>query len=648
VSTYYTKCGREFSKSTVADTTGYHLPDPLSLVDPECQDCPFIIDVKEGYPVAVHKRFECRAGSKPPNQEDTYRGSAKDKTTLQVHSLHHDFNEAVIAFCREHPELSASYNQDCFDCRRSVSVSCSQNKKGMEAKQELINKFFPAITSTPDPTDDPDDYECDDCGYCDNAKLLCTADDKPKKIRISDPCCANFIPGGSRAYEWETDDTDDEDLEDELEGLDLEDQLDVLLKAGDAQDMKTNEEHSKYRCGECSLGHWYSGTNKYINVAQPSGKDVKRPCDPFTHYCSDSVSPQRKIADDEDFNPDTAPDWCQRKLEDQAKEITSTPTKLVTAEIPAVIPVSLPESFDYDNLDVQTRDTLKMAESEITKIKMQTVYDIGSYLKIAHEALAKAGSGSFGAWAESIGFSRSSALNYLQAYEFICTNFAQIEDAANIQPSLLFAASKPSAPAALAQAVIDGDITQHKDYQEALKKLKEAEDNARHWRGCLDSQKEINGDIRKLMVADAIENKNLISRLKAQEDALVEAKKNADPKKIDSLTKTIADLQKQLRDKPIEAPAVEIREVIPEGIALSWAATIQMAIYQIAELSDNELIRAMQRLGLNNYAVLKGDFRHNTLRASERLKKLNDMIIEAPVPAAEFVRWATELKEDSK
>ena len=41
-----------------------------------------------------------------------------------------------------------------------------------------------------------------------------------------------------------------------------------------------------------------------------------------------------------------------------------------------------------------------------------------------------------------------------------------------LSPSLLYAAAKPSAPAELVQAVKDGDITTHKQYQEALAEIK--------------------------------------------------------------------------------------------------------------------------------------------------------------------------------
>lgn len=136
--TYYTKCGREFEKSSTAGVTGHHIPDGDKL----CEECPFRKAVNEGWP-PVFKRWECRAGSQPPNQKDDWRGSLDDKNTIHIQSLHNDFLEAVLEYCKTVDDLGAGYNQDLEDCRRVISVNCSGNKKGIAAKKALIEKFFP-------------------------------------------------------------------------------------------------------------------------------------------------------------------------------------------------------------------------------------------------------------------------------------------------------------------------------------------------------------------------------------------------------------------------------------------------------------------------------------------------------------------------
>ena len=200
MNTYYTKCGRTFEKSTKADTTGYHIAEENGVIaDQECADCPFPIDVKDGWgDTATHKRWECRAGSEPPNHENAYQGSADDKCTLQVISLDHDFCEAVIAYAQKHPDLGANYTQDRADCRRVVSVSCSQNKKGMEAKQELIDKFFPGeFIADPEDFQDPKEEEqgftCETCYHAVAGGRICIAGEIEKRIRPIDPACDSYI-----------------------------------------------------------------------------------------------------------------------------------------------------------------------------------------------------------------------------------------------------------------------------------------------------------------------------------------------------------------------------------------------------------------------------------------------------------------------
>lgn len=551
MTTYFTKCGLTFEKPTKAETTGYHIEgDEHGAYNGKCAECPFVISVKEGYPDQRHKRWECRAGSQPPNHETTWRGSLDDKCTLSIYSLDVALMTEIIAFAQGHQDLSAAYNADSqADCRRTISVSCSGNKKGIAAKKELIEKFFPKENAEPAPDDLSDETEEDICGDCSNYEIVgkdigrCEINQTP--VSSFRPACKEF----DQAL------LEDEDL-DNIESMDLENQLDVLLGKGDAEDAgmevdsdETDFQNKGHACGSCEIGHWYSFENTYVNVCQDDGKTVKRPCKAHTHYCYQFEEGQRKIAEDKDFDPETAPRWCplgevetptttpkkkprigslgcqemrddcplfcahndgcavlisiggalkrflgendvdcdvfrERKAFVCGGSNSATETPEIVTEQPETVNESVPEvikpaemeqvpTFDYSEIDADTTDTLHYAEDEIVKIRMQSVYDIGKCLKLAHDALAKAGSGKFGAWCESIGFSRRTAENYLQAHKFICENFAQIEDAAGIQPSLLFAASKPSAPPELAQAVIDGDITKHKDYMEAMDRIKQ-------------------------------------------------------------------------------------------------------------------------------------------------------------------------------
>lgn len=143
---YWTKCGIEFQKSSTADVTGYELNElDGRLIVQNCIECPFPIEIKDGWgEAAAHKRWECRAGSEKPNHKTEWTGSLDDKNTIGINSLDIDLMDKILQYCKDHPDLSAGYNTDHLaDCRRTLSISCSTNKKGIAAKRELIEKFFP-------------------------------------------------------------------------------------------------------------------------------------------------------------------------------------------------------------------------------------------------------------------------------------------------------------------------------------------------------------------------------------------------------------------------------------------------------------------------------------------------------------------------
>ena len=75
----------------------------------------------------------------------------------------------------------------------------------------------------------------------------------------------------------------------------------------------------------------------------------------------------------------------------------------------------------------------------------------------------------FGRWCESVGLNRKAAERLLQVSKLFDNSTPREQGVLEeLGPSLLYAAAKPSAPAELVQAVRDGDITTHKQYQELL------------------------------------------------------------------------------------------------------------------------------------------------------------------------------------
>ena len=141
--------------------------------------------------------------------------------------------------------------------------------------------------------------------------------------------------------------------------------------------------------------------------------------------------------------------------------------------------------FDYSGLDAQTVTDLHLAEQMYTsgrKLAEMGLRRMSDGVSIAHDALCGScdnlsqlkhgnrGDETFGRWCESVGLNRKAAERLLQVSKlFDASSPRQQQVLEELSPSLLYAAAKPSAPANLVQAVKDGDITTHKQYQDLLK-----------------------------------------------------------------------------------------------------------------------------------------------------------------------------------
>jgi hypothetical protein len=127
--------------------------------------------------------------------------------------------------------------------------------------------------------------------------------------------------------------------------------------------------------------------------------------------------------------------------------------------------------------DVTEEDAeLNAIADNVKRIAAGLIYQIGEQLSKANEILSHHNHGSWGEWCESVGFSRSTAQNYIKAYEFCCARLAQREDADYIPQTLLFEIARPSAPEELVEKVLAGEITTHKEYKAAAKEGAAVED----------------------------------------------------------------------------------------------------------------------------------------------------------------------------
>lgn len=146
--------------------------------------------------------------------------------------------------------------------------------------------------------------------------------------------------------------------------------------------------------------------------------------------------------------------------------------------------------FDYSGLDNQTVNDLHLAEREYSSGKRMAEMGLrrmADAVAIAHEVLVancdkrnnQHSDDAFRRWCSAIGITKDTAYRLLQVSNLFDRSTPREQRLLEeLSPSLLYAAAKPSAPAELVQAVKDGDITSHKQYQELLSRYN-AERDAR-------------------------------------------------------------------------------------------------------------------------------------------------------------------------
>ena len=165
MTTYICKCGRRVKKSTDASTTG----NRLSGYAPghECWGCPYAMpygnyqwDESARTVSRETQGYECRM-SKTLTYASEVAGSIKDKCTCRVHSLDFDFLSQVSSWIKDtYPdrEIFGSFSKDIrasdygSDGRYCLTITCTQNLKGVAAKRELLDQFFTPNGSRKDMT----------------------------------------------------------------------------------------------------------------------------------------------------------------------------------------------------------------------------------------------------------------------------------------------------------------------------------------------------------------------------------------------------------------------------------------------------------------------------------------------------------------
>lgn len=170
------------------------------------------------------------------------------------------------------------------------------------------------------------------------------------------------------------------------------------------------------------------------------------------------------------------------------------------------VPDEMRPAFDYSGLDAQTVDDLHFAEKEYQhgkKLAERGLVHMGNAIAAAHDALCgtvvqqldngedgacrtmrkarnnQHSEDTFKSWCLSIGITKDSAYRLLQVSALMDgSSPRQRAILEALPPTLLYAVAKPSAPAELVAQVKSGDITTHKQYQEALAQIKAEKERA--------------------------------------------------------------------------------------------------------------------------------------------------------------------------
>ena len=496
---YICKCGRVVAKNTTADNTGNR--DTAG-----CEGCPYLLpwgpmvwdDQQKGYTQDV-KGYECRM-SPTLEYASTYHGRADDKCSLHIVSLDLDFLDEVQAWIYDNAAytLRAGFSRGSIrgiefsdKGRYSLSVLCAPNKKGVAAKAALVEHFF-----------GPDKHRLDMTPQQEKAHILAAIEAGKARAKESEKTVEYIIALNTRnnstcAYFkgefwfWDT-----------RVGKWLVSQHTRDIYDGMAKKVPgLRPEDTFTQDGFRELEDWDmpSAMIEALIQCDPKKADAS-PCETCRcPECSDDDCPQAHCDKSDGGMGCMAPDEdCPTENPTDAAPAFPADAGAATQSLSAAEPASLAAesaqpAFDYSGLDDQTVSDLHLAEREYAggkKMAEMGLRRMADAVAIAHDAVVancengkdgkfKAHEDTFLSWCASIGLKKDAAYRMLQVSKLMDNSSPREQKVLEeLSPSLLYAAAKPSAPAELVQAVKDGDITTHKQYQEAMAQLK-AEREAR-------------------------------------------------------------------------------------------------------------------------------------------------------------------------
>lgn len=481
---YICKCGRVVQKSTNADNTG-------NRNTANCEGCPYLLpwgpyqwdDTRHAMVTDV-KGYECRM-SPTLDYATYYQGGGDDKCVLHIYSLDYDFLDRVTAWTAEQfpeKEIRCSFDRSRIRAAEfsgglySMSVCPMPNKKGIAAKAALLAEFF-----------GPDKRRRDMTPEEEKAHILAAIEaGKARAQKKEDKALTYKDLATGWLYRVSPKPVNGEDVY----GMEY---LDPKNSTVWKPDVKWNT-GAVYR----DQGHLQEALEARArrdgwepveeNVWKKNAKDAQR--------VGAAVTTETSAAANGVISPAIVTQTSAEKSPAPASHADAgSATQSLSAAEPASLEAESPRlAFDYSGLDAQTVADLHLAEREYAggkKMAEMGLRRMADAVAIAHDALCGAcdnlsqahnnqySENTFGRWCESMGLNRKAAERLLQVSKLMDNSTPREQKVLEeLSPSLLYAAAKPSAPAEVVQAVKDGDITTHKQYQEAMAQLK-AEREAR-------------------------------------------------------------------------------------------------------------------------------------------------------------------------
>ena len=134
--------------------------------------------------------------------------------------------------------------------------------------------------------------------------------------------------------------------------------------------------------------------------------------------------------------------------------------------------------FDYSLVDLKTQKFLEEKSLIIFGIQSRSAYDIGKQLLEAQQELSSLKTGIFESWYLSLGFKKTKAYEYINHYNFICSQGEQykIDKFESLPKKLQAAVSKKTADERVNEAVFNGDIKSHEEYKQLEQQLKQKDE----------------------------------------------------------------------------------------------------------------------------------------------------------------------------